>query len=195
MNHDVLDDYRLETSPPEGNLFKLLAWIFVATIAVVLIVTGLVLFMAWMEIPKRSTVLRDIHRGLQFIPAATTLNLGIFVAYLILFSQTFEHHLKGQALKTFILSLVIVVLALFIFTIASFFSDYLAGFRIYKYWTNWGVLFIGHALPIIAVYRHVYKTRSYILLIPSYVCLVLVQSFLLSYFYSVKLKYILIITD
>ncbi|MCH2043223.1 MAG: hypothetical protein MK212_03725 [Saprospiraceae bacterium] len=195
MVDNILDDYRLETSSPEGDIFKLFAWIFVATIAVVFIVTGSVLFMDWMEIPKRSIVLRDIHRGLQFIPATTVLNLGIFVAYLILFSQTFERYLKGQALKTFILSLVVVVLALFIFTIGSFFSDYLAGFRIYKYWTNWGVLFIGHALPIIAVYRDVYKTRSYVLLIPSYACLVLVQSFLLSYFYSAKLKYILIITD
>lgn len=185
MTYNILDDQGIANQRPKGNLYKLVGWMFVSAIVFILVIFGLVFFMKEMHIRERSTMLRTIHEGLNYIPIATTLNIGVFTAYLLFFSQTFNRHLKEQILKTVTLSLLILTIAFLGYTIYGAMNSNYMGRKVQKleYWISWGVFIGGYGIPTALAYYYAWEKRLQIILIAAFFSLILIQSFMMVYIY------------
>lgn len=183
--NNILDDQRIDNGRRKGNPYKLIAWIVVSATVLILTIFACVLFMEVMRIHETSRTLGKIHRGLRLVPVSFVFNTGIFAAYLVFFSQTFNRHLQGQILKAIALAMLCIVIAFFAFTMyRAIDSSYIyQKMRGLEYWLEWGVFIIGYTIPAAIAYYFAWEKRLYILLIAVFIALVLIQSFMMMYIY------------
>lgn len=185
MTYNILDDQGINQRGPKGDPYKLVAWVIVSAAVLALTIFSLVFFMEAMHIDERSTTLRRIHKGLKYVPVAAVLNAGVFAAYLVFFSQTFERHMKGQLLKSIALSLLIIFIAFLGFTMYEVMENSYISRRVQEleYWMNWGIFMLGYTIPVAFAYYFAWQKRLHILLIAAFICLCLIQSFMMVYIY------------
>ncbi|MCH2043225.1 MAG: hypothetical protein MK212_03735 [Saprospiraceae bacterium] len=185
MTYNILDDQRIDNGQPKGNPYKLVAWMVASAFVLALTIFCLVFFMEAMHISERANTLRRIHKGLEFVPVAAVFNAGVFAAYLVFFSQNFERHLKGQLLKSIALSFLIIFIAFLGFIMYGMMSSRYISRRVqeWEYWMNWGIFMLGYTTPVALAYYFAWQKRLHILLIVVFICLCLIQSFMMVYVY------------
>lgn len=186
--NNILDDQKInEKKLPKGNPYKLLGWMVVSVVVFVFTIFAIeFLIRGTFNIGERSHTLSQIHEGLTLVPLSFMLNAGIFAAYCMLFSQTFEQHFKGQILKAITL-LVLIFLLLFaggtIWMLTMEGGDYIEVVSRIDFWMNWSIFIIGHSLPVAVACYYAWEKRLQLFLIVVFICLVIFQSFMLEYVY------------
>ena len=184
-NNTILDDQNTGQENEKGNPYKLAAWMALSAAVLALTIIVIVFAMQYFHIRERSTTLREIHRGLKFVPIAAALNSGVFAAYILFFSQTFKKHLKGNVVKSIALAIIVVEIAhLGLMAYGFMDSAYIAGQLMHLgYWLRWWVFVLGYSLPAAIVYYVAWERRLYWLLIVAFVTLAAFQSFMMVYAY------------